>query len=136
METHGEPAGPLTVHYSGACPICAAEMDHYRRRDVKGALRLVDVSTEPEEAGALGIDCDTALRRLHAVTPEGEVHRGLEAFLAIWRRLPGYGGMARLFSLPGIRQLSAWGYEHVVAAVIYRWSKARMARRARAAASD
>ncbi len=122
----------LTIHYSGACPVCSAEMDHYRHQDKEGRLRLIDVSVAPDEAAGHGITCDTALRRLHAVTPEGEVLTGLDAFVATWRRLPGYGPLIWLFTRPWLRPLMDWGYEHVVAAMIYRWSKARIARRERA----
>ncbi len=40
--------------------------------------------------------------------------------------------MARLFGLPLVKPVSAWLYEHLVSAALYRWAKRRQAKAARA----
>ncbi len=36
----------VTVFYDGSCPLCLAEIGHYKQADSNDALRLVDVSSD------------------------------------------------------------------------------------------
>ncbi len=126
---------PLTVCYNGACPVCRGEMDHYRRiiarQSGHHAARHIgwhDLNVRPELFRRHGLDFDTAMRRLHAVDGEGRLLRGVDAFLAIWRQVPGYRTLAAIAGAPGMRQLCWVLYEGVVAPLVYRWSKRRLRR--------
>ena len=125
----------LTTFYNGACPVCRAEMTKYRGDAEARGLPLVfqDVAEDGREAAALGLTPDRALRRLHARDAEGRLHVGFDAMLAVWRALPRTRWMSRFFGLPLIRPVSAWLYEHVVSATLYRWAQRRLARAERAA---
>ncbi len=118
----------LTVLYNHRCPICRAEIKHYRRLAERHAapLRFADLHEAP--LADLGLDRDRAMRRLHAL--EGErLLDGVDAFLALWRRLPGWCWLGRLMGLPGLRQVTGVIYDRVLAP----WLYARNRRRARAA---
>src|SRR6185295_4731361 len=107
----------VTVCYNGACPVCRAEMEHYQRIADQHALPLGwnDINTAPELFRRHNIDFDTAMRRLHAVDAAGNLIRGIDVFIAIWRLLPRY----------------RWA-----AAIVYRYSRRRLRRaQARAATS-
>jgi len=125
----------LTTFYNGACPVCRAEMTSYRRAALAKGLPLVfqDVVEDGGEAAALGLTPDRALRRLHARDAAGRLYVGFDAMLAVWRAVPRTRWLGRFFGLPLIRPVSAWLYEHVVSATLYRWAKRRMARAERAA---
>ena len=63
-----EPMSELSVYYDGACPLCRAEIAHYRRCRGAEALSFVDVSTT---APSEGLSCRQALARFHVrETPE------------------------------------------------------------------
>ncbi len=119
------------VYYNGSCPVCAFEVGRYRRAAVAtGApLEWIDVSLQ-ENARVLapyGLSCDDAYRRMTAVVDgAGEPLLGLDAFIAIWARLPGLIWAAKLFTWPVIRPVSAFFYEHVAARLIYLWNKRRL----------
>lgn len=121
----------LTVYYNGACPVCRAEMTHYKEKTKDRADEFVwcDASVDPEGAAKAGLDWETSLRRLHVQQGSAPLYVGFDAMLAVWRRLPGYIWLARFFSVAGIYPVSAWIYEHIVSALLYRWSKARGAGR-------
>lgn len=122
---------PVTVCYNGSCPVCAAEIGHYRKlAGETAALRLLDVAAEPEAAATLGIGGDIGFRRLHAVDPSGQVAGGVEAFLAVWDRLPRYARLARLVRYPLVRPLAEAAYERVAAPLLFAWHRRRMRRRA------
>lgn len=108
-----------TVIYNAECPICSAEIDSYRRRaEAQGAdLSFVDLNRT--DMGDWGISRDEAARRLYVA--EGDrLHGGIDAFILIWRRLPGLGWVARLVDSPLIRPLADVLYERVAAPFIYR----------------
>ncbi|MGF1606495.1 MAG: thiol-disulfide oxidoreductase DCC family protein [Rhodothalassiaceae bacterium] len=126
----------LTTYYNGACPICSAEIGHYRaeaQRLGRTDLAWIDVS---EHASALehhGLGQNCAYRRLYAETAEGRLLVGVDAFIAIWQQLPRWRWLARVTRVPVIRPVAKWAYEHVAARAIYHWNKRRLRKQARAA---
>ena len=126
----------LTVCYNGACPVCRAEMMHYQRIANAHALPLgwSDINTAPEPFRRHGIDFDTAMRRLHAIDAQGRLIRGVDVFVAIWRRLPNHRWAAAVVGSPLVRPFAWLAYEGVIAPLVYRWSRRRL-RRMRAQAA-
>ncbi len=126
----------LTVYYNGACPICGAEVQHYRELAARtdAALDWVDISAEPRALERWGIDGEGAKRRFYAAEPDGRLVGGVEAFARVWERLPRYRALARLARTPGIRPLAEALYERVLAPGLVRYNAWRDRRRARAVA--
>jgi predicted DCC family thiol-disulfide oxidoreductase YuxK len=121
-------ASVVTTYYNGACPACRREIEHYRRlaeRAGDASLAFCDVAREPAALAGLGIEPETAKRRIHLVDEAGRLHVGADAFIVLWDRMPRYRWLARLARLPMLRPLAAWGYEHVVSAAFYRWARRR-----------
>lgn len=130
-DLQNEASDRLTTFYNGSCPVCRHEMSVYQRRAEKLGLRTLgwsDIMAEPERLKALGITLEQAERRLIAQDDEGRVFIGVDAFAALWHRLPGYGWAAWLITRPGIHWLARIGYDHVVARIISDWSKRRRKR--------
>jgi predicted DCC family thiol-disulfide oxidoreductase YuxK len=92
--------GPLSVYYDGGCPLCRAEIDHYRRSDSADRLAFIDVA-RGAPAPELGSDLDRedALRRFHVRTADGRLISGAAAFAQIWRALPRWRWLGRLVDL-------------------------------------
>lgn len=119
--------GKVKTFYNGECPVCRAEMTAYGRTAAAKGLPMAfcDVAADAGPAADLGISPDQALRRLHALDPEGRLHVGFDAMLLVWRGIPRTRWLARLFRLPLVKPVAAWLYEHVVAAALYRWALRR-----------
>ncbi|KPQ15048.1 MAG: hypothetical protein HLUCCO18_13595 [Rhodobacteraceae bacterium HLUCCO18] len=115
------------ILYNGACPVCRAEIHHYRgSAEAAGApLRFDDLNAS--DLGGWRMTDDEAARRLHARLPDGRIVSGVEAFALIWERLPRYGWLARLVRLPGVRGLAGFAYNRLAAPFLYRRHKRRMA---------
>lgn len=117
------------ILYNGRCPICSAEIAHYRARaQASGAdLRFTDLNTALLDGW--GISADQAMRRLHA-RHEGHILSGFPAFLLIWQALPRWRWLAKLVALPGLRHAVGLVYDRVAAPILYRLHLRREARRA------
>lgn len=121
---------PVTsVLFNANCPVCNFEIGHYARycRDSGVPIRFDDLNSDAR--GRWGIDADTAARRLY-VLHEGRLTSGIPAFLVLWAQMPRYRWLARIVSLPGVRQIASALYDLVLAPVIYRWHLRRLRRQA------
>ncbi len=90
----------LTVYYDGSCPLCRAEIGHYRRCEGSERVAFVDVGrgAPATELGA-GLDRQAALRRFHVRDGDGRLVSGAAAFARLWQSLPGWRWLGRLVSL-------------------------------------
>jgi predicted DCC family thiol-disulfide oxidoreductase YuxK len=115
------------ILYNGACPVCRAEIHHYRKASDKAgaAMRFEDFNTVDLETWRMTED--QAARRLHARLPDGRIVSGVEAFALIWERLPRSRWLARLVRLPLINPVAEMAYNRIAAPVLYRRHKRRMA---------
>lgn len=98
----------LSVYYDGGCPLCRAEIGHYRRCAGSERVRFVDVGRgAPAAALGEGLDREAALRRFHVRDAQGRLVSGAAAFARLWQTLPGWRWLGRLVALKvlGVRPL-------------------------------
>lgn len=106
------PFFPLQIFYDGACRVCAAEIEHYLRRDHGGRLQGVDISAA-DFAAPVGLTHTALMHELHVIDASGTVYRNIAAFEAIWRAFPAvpfYRFLSTLFALPLFNPLARCGY--------------------------
>jgi predicted DCC family thiol-disulfide oxidoreductase YuxK len=99
----------LTVFYDGACPRCIRDRARYERLSGDTGERVcwLDITGRDAELASLGIDPGDALRELHVRDADGRVHRELDAYILLMRRVPVMRPLAWLIALPVIRPLLA-----------------------------
>ena len=107
-----EPRYPLTIYFDGACRVCSAEMEHYRRKEHGGRLLFVDISSPEFRPRKPGPSLADFMARMHVQDAGGRFFTGVEAFQVIWRACPEpwLHQAARLLNLPGIKQCARLGY--------------------------
>ena len=120
---------PVTVYYDGLCPLCSREIAHYRNKAPAGRVHFLDITEPGFDAAAHGLESTAIHRRMHVKVGD-DVRVGLDAFIALWAALPGYGFASRLAQLPGLYALLSVGYGGF--AVIRPW----LPRRKREACED
>ena len=91
----------LTVYYDGGCPLCQAEINHYRKQAGADNICFRDVSIS-EEKLAGDLTKEQAMKRFHVRGNDGLLFSGAAAFVAVWSTLPRWKWAARLAALPGI----------------------------------
>lgn len=102
----------LKTFFDGGCPLCNREIAHYRSIDREGRIRWVDITQEKEALADAGLDLPSAMRRLHVQELDGRLLSGVDAFVAIWRRLPRWRWLARVVTGLRLERPLEWGYRH------------------------
>lgn len=115
----------LRTYYNARCPVCRPAIERYARTGKSGEATLdwCDINRDKAALCHLGITADDVRKRLHVIDDEGRVLVDVAAFEALWGELEGYGGLARVIRLPGVRRLAHWAYE-ALAAVLW-WHNRR-----------
>ena len=103
------------VFFDGSCPLCCREIAHYRRIDKAQRLHWVDACSQPVALAGYGLDLQHAMAELHVLDGSGQWHRGVDAFLVIWERLPAYRWLARLVTTTGLHAPLGFAYRHFAA---------------------
>jgi predicted DCC family thiol-disulfide oxidoreductase YuxK len=124
-------AASTIVIYNANCPICAREINGYRRYCADRALPVAFRDLDRADLDALGLTPEDAARRLHVIQ-NGTLLAGTPAFLALWSAMPRFRPLARIVSLPGLRQIATLVYEGLAAPALYAMHRRRVARQARA----
>lgn len=117
------------ILYNGRCPICSAEIAQYRAQAEKARAPLTFIDLNGTDLSDWAVSQDQATRRLHA-RKDGQIISGFPAFLVLWRELPRMRWLARLLSLPVLRQIADFGYNALAAPLLYRLHMRREAKRA------
>lgn len=122
-------ADTLTVLYDGACPLCRREIAHVKglaERQGDSGLCFVDISRDAEGDTRSVAERTALLARFHVQRADGSRLDGAAAFVAMWRRLPGWRWLAKLAQLPGVLTLLEFAYRGFL---VVRPSLQRIARR-------
>lgn len=102
-----------TVYYDGSCPLCRAEIAHYRGQKGGDSICFLDASS-PDTVFGPDLDKSRALGRLHVRGEDGGLVSGAAAFVSIWRHLPRLRWMARVASVPGVLRTLEVGYRLIL----------------------
>jgi predicted DCC family thiol-disulfide oxidoreductase YuxK len=98
-----------TVYFDGSCPLCRAEVSHYRAQKGAEDLCFTDVSN-PSATPGTGLSREEAMARFHVRGADGSLVSGAAAFAAVWQHLPRYRWAARIAALPGVLPAMEAGY--------------------------
>ena len=97
---------PLSVYFDGECPICKFEVSFYERRDKSKLITWLDITQLTDAELPQGKSRSDLLGKFHTIGEDGRWHIGVDAFHAIWLRLPFFSHLAWTFKTPGLRQIA------------------------------
>ncbi len=100
----------IIVFYDAKCGLCSREINHYRKVAPEGIFDWRDISDAVDQLAEEGVSEVEALKMLHAKDVHGSFHRGLDAFLLIWRQLKRWRLLALLISLPVVKNIAQYFY--------------------------
>jgi predicted DCC family thiol-disulfide oxidoreductase YuxK len=113
------PPGRYVVLYDGHCKFCSAQVKNLVRLARRGAVEAVSFQEPGQLDRFPGLTHERCMEAMHLVTPDGRVYRGFEAIVQAIATRRVLALLARIYYVPGIRQLCE-GLYALVAANRYR----------------
>jgi predicted DCC family thiol-disulfide oxidoreductase YuxK len=97
----------IKLLFDGACPLCVREVNFLKRKDGdRHLIKFVDIAAEDyDSTDNANIDFETAMGRIHAILPNGEIVRDVEVFRQIYDIL-GIGWIYAVTKLPIVGRLA------------------------------
>ena len=84
------------VFFNNSCNICRAEINHYKKHSNEN-IEWVDVTNNKEAQQITSKSYEQLLRRMHVIQ-DGKLIEGAEVFLIIWKNIPKYNFLYKLFN--------------------------------------
>lgn len=116
---------PIEVLYNGVCPVCRAGACDLERRAIAANAGVIftDVAAHPDALARAGVTLDDVRLKLHAITPDARVLRGMPAVAIAWAATPPFRPLGRMCRLWPLTWISAVVY-HLTARVLWWWNRA------------
>ena len=104
-------------YFNESFNICRTEINHYKKINqsitwidiIKDKTALNDTQSSPKEL----------IRRLHVIE-NGQIFKGIDAFLIVWREIPRYRILSKFASLPIIYHCGWLIYEFIAIILYYK----------------
>ena len=87
----------VKVFFNNSCNICRAEISHYKKYS-NGNVEWIDVTNNEEAQKITSKSYKQLLRRMHVIQ-DGKVIDGAESFLIIWKNVPKYNFLYKIFKI-------------------------------------
>ena len=108
------------VYFNNSCSICRTEINVYKKH-LRDEIEWVDISSAADFVNDTNKEKDELYRRMHIID-DGELITGAKTFLIIWKKIPKYKYLCKLFSNPIIFPVFNIFYE-IIAFILYLKSK-------------
>ena len=97
----------IEVFFDGKCGLCSKEISYYRGIAPVGIFVWMDIASDPTPLREYGITQADALRHLHVRDTDGQWHKGVSAFIIIWKHLSYWRLLSAFVGLPIIRHTAS-----------------------------
>ena len=87
----------VKVFFNNSCNICKAEISHYKKH-CNDKIEWIDVTNNLEAQKITSKSYKELLRRMHIIE-DGKIIDGAESFLIIWKNVPKYNFLYKIFKL-------------------------------------
>ena len=87
----------VKVFFNNSCNICRAEINHYKKHS-NNSVEWIDVTNNEEAQKITSKTYKELLRKMHVVQ-NGKIIDGAESFLIIWKNIPKYNFLYKVFKI-------------------------------------
>ena len=87
----------VKVFFNNSCNICKAEISHYKKH-CNDKIEWIDVTNNIEAQKITSKSYKEILRRMHIIE-DGKIIDGAESFLIIWKNVPKYNFLYKIFKI-------------------------------------
>ena len=100
----------VMVYYDGLCIICSKEIDHYRKARGADQIDFIDICAPTFDPKSNGLDPKAVHKVMHVRGADGTLATEVDAFIEIWKTLPGYRPLAKIAGFKFVRFFMNIGY--------------------------
>lgn len=101
----------IKVFYDGKCGLCSKEINHYKKIAPKDIFAWIDITEVSEEnLSEENLDFLSCLKLFHVKDNDGELYKGIDAFIIIWSQLDRWRYLAMIIKLPIVYNLARFSY--------------------------
>ena len=90
----------VKVFFNNSCNICRAEINHYKKHS-DNSVEWIDITNNEEAQKITSKSYRELLRRMHVIQ-NGRVIDGAESFLIIWKSVPKYNFLYKIFKIKAL----------------------------------
>ncbi len=90
----------VKVFFNNSCNICRAEISHYKKHSDE-KVEWIDVTNNEEAQRITSKSYKELLRRMHVIQ-DGKIIDGAESFLIIWKNVPKYNFLYKIFKIKAL----------------------------------
>jgi len=101
----------ITVFYDDRCRLCTREIAFYQKLSSPEVLVWAGISSSAKKLAFYQVATVDALMLLHAIDSKGRIHKGVDAFILLWRHLPWFKWLGIVASIPGIYHALGMSYK-------------------------
>ena len=87
----------VKVFFNNSCNICRAEINHYKKYSNEN-IEWDDFTNNKEAQQITSKSYKALLRRMH-LAQDGKIIEGAEVFLVIWKNIPKYNFLYKIFKI-------------------------------------
>ena len=87
----------IKIFFNNSCNICRAEINHYKKHS-NDTIEWIDITNNEEAKKITSKSYKELLRRMHVIQ-DGKLIDGAESFLIIWKSVPKYNYLYKIFSI-------------------------------------
>ena len=87
----------VKVFFNNSCNICRAEISHYKKHS-ENNIEWIDITNNEEAQKITSKSYKELLRRMHVIK-DGKLIDGAESFLIIWKNVPKYNFLYKIFKI-------------------------------------
>lgn len=110
----GPTVSTATLIYDGECSLCRASALWIMRRALSsGTLEILPCASRVRRTRFPHVTEEACLTAMQLVLPDGRVLAGADAVPELLRRIRGWGWVAAVFALPGVRPMARRVYAWV-----------------------
>ena len=106
------------VLFNGDCKICSKEICVYQTYGAGRELPIDFKDINAIDLAPFGLTMNETARQLHVIK-NYELFKGVKAFVVLWNEMPRYRFLAKIFSLPGVKDVAQFFYYHIIARYLY-----------------
>ena len=87
----------IKVFFNKSCNVCNLEINHYKK--FSNNIEWIDITNNPEAQKLTSKSYEQLLKKIHIIS-DSEIISGASAFLIIWKNIPRYHFLYKIFKKP------------------------------------